>query len=67
LFDILLADNIIHTLLTGYNQAGYDKSGLDRQGYDEEGYDVEGFSILGYSKIGEYDGIIEYNKDGFKT
>ncbi|KAL8583263.1 hypothetical protein ACOMHN_043098 [Nucella lapillus] len=49
----------------GFDQEGFNQEGLNRYAYDRQGYDLDGFNLTGYSRIGEYDGIIEFNKDGY--
>ncbi|XP_070188785.1 uncharacterized protein [Littorina saxatilis] len=49
----------------GFDMEGFNEEGYNRYGYDRQGYDLEGFNLTGYSRIGEFDGIIEYDKDGY--
>ncbi|RUS81901.1 hypothetical protein EGW08_010328, partial [Elysia chlorotica] len=49
----------------GFDRLGYDGKGLNRAGYNREGFDEEGFNITGYSRIGEFDGIIDYDEEGY--
>ena len=56
---------IFQTLLVGFHRNGYDSQGYDRFGLDKSGYDRDGFNLLGNSRQGEYDGIIDYNEEGY--
>ncbi|GIY57999.1 hypothetical protein CDAR_284721 [Caerostris darwini] len=50
----------------GYDKNGFNKDGIDRYGYNTEGYHyVTKFNLTGYNVLGDYDGIISFDKFGY--